>query len=98
MPLCWDELRALPLDQWPVRLIEHSGRPGPSGNIELGLAVAEEGDADDRPPCLVGWRCLNRAPEAMQRRLNAIKWRLKHEGIRVAKYGGCFGVVRGVSG
>lgn len=39
-------LRTLPAPDWPAYLGEHSGLPGPRGNIELALAVAEEADAD----------------------------------------------------
>lgn len=38
-------LRTLPTSQWPAYLTEHSGLPGPRGNIELAQAVADEGDA-----------------------------------------------------
>lgn len=38
-------LRALPREEWPAHLGAHSGLPGPRGNIELGEAVADEGDA-----------------------------------------------------
>lgn len=37
-------LRSLDPSAWPGYLTEHSGLPGPRGNIELGQAVAEEGD------------------------------------------------------
>ncbi len=37
-------LRALDAARWPVYLREHSGLPGPRGNIELAQAVADEGD------------------------------------------------------
>ena len=39
------QLRALAAQQWPPYLSEHSGLPGPRGNIELAQAVADEGDA-----------------------------------------------------
>lgn len=38
-------LRALPRSEWHAHLTEHSGLPGPRGNIELAQAVADEGDA-----------------------------------------------------
>lgn len=38
------ELRALDRRDWPALLRERSGLPGPRGNIELGQAVADEGD------------------------------------------------------
>ena len=38
------ELRALAAGRWPAYLHEHSGLPGPRGNIELGQAVADVGD------------------------------------------------------
>ena len=41
-----DELRALERTRWPAFLTEHSGLPGPRGNIELARAVGEEADAD----------------------------------------------------
>jgi hypothetical protein len=41
---CRAALRALDVSQWPAYLTEHSGLPGPRGNIELGQAVADEGD------------------------------------------------------
>ncbi len=34
------------LDDWEPFLLEESGLPGPRGNIELGRAVAEEGDEE----------------------------------------------------
>jgi hypothetical protein len=37
-------LRGLDVRQWPQYLREHSGLPGPRGNIELAQAVADEGD------------------------------------------------------
>jgi hypothetical protein len=37
------ELRRLADAQWPAYLREHSGLPGPRGNIELAQAVADEG-------------------------------------------------------
>jgi hypothetical protein len=37
-------LRGLDARQWPAYLREHSGLPGPRGNIELAQAVADEGD------------------------------------------------------
>jgi hypothetical protein len=37
-------LRTLDPADWPGFLTEHSGLPGPRGNIELGQAVAEEAD------------------------------------------------------
>jgi len=37
-------LRALDRRDWPAFLGEHSGLPGPRANIELGRAVADEGD------------------------------------------------------
>lgn len=40
------ELRALNAMAWPAYLGEHSGLPGPRGNIELAQAVADEGDSD----------------------------------------------------
>lgn len=39
-------LRALPGSDWAAYLTDHSGLPGPRGNIELGLAVAEEASPD----------------------------------------------------
>ncbi|MGZ4608711.1 MAG: HEAT repeat domain-containing protein [Actinomycetes bacterium] len=39
------ELRALATSDWPAYLGEHSGLPGPRGNIELAQAVAEEADS-----------------------------------------------------
>lgn len=41
---CRTALRSLAPSVWPDYLTEHSGLPGPRGNIELGQAVAEEGD------------------------------------------------------
>lgn len=38
------ELRSLHATRWPAYLGEHSGLPGPRGNIELAQAVADEGD------------------------------------------------------
>ncbi|TMR89108.1 HEAT repeat domain-containing protein [Nonomuraea basaltis] len=38
------ELRALAATRWPAYLREHSGLPGPRGNIELAQAVADTGD------------------------------------------------------
>ena len=38
------DLRALPQPGWAAFLTEHSGLPGPRGNIELAQAVADEGD------------------------------------------------------
>jgi hypothetical protein len=38
------ELAALDRADWPAYLTEHSGLPGPRGNIELGQAVADAGD------------------------------------------------------
>ncbi|MGH3479057.1 MAG: HEAT repeat domain-containing protein [Nocardioidaceae bacterium] len=38
-------LRPLGKPEWPTYLAEHSGLPGPRGNIELARAVAEEADA-----------------------------------------------------
>jgi len=38
------DLAARPRDAWPAYLREHSGLPGPRGNIELGQAVADLGD------------------------------------------------------
>lgn len=38
------DLRGLKKRQWPSYLKEHSGLPGPRGNIELAQAVAEESD------------------------------------------------------
>lgn len=40
-----ETLRALPQRAWADYLTEHSGLPGPRGNIELALAVAEEASA-----------------------------------------------------
>ncbi|MCL3862296.1 HEAT repeat domain-containing protein [Actinotalea sp. K2] len=37
-------LRRLPSTGWPAYLSEHSGLPGPRGNIELAKALAEEAD------------------------------------------------------
>lgn len=37
-------LAALERSAWPAYLDEHSGLPGPRGNIELALAVADAGD------------------------------------------------------
>jgi hypothetical protein len=37
------ELRSLAAAHWPTYLLEHSGLPGPRGNIELAQAVADEG-------------------------------------------------------
>ena len=39
------DLRALATPDWPGYLEEHSGLPGPRGNIELAQAVADEADA-----------------------------------------------------
>lgn len=39
------ELRTLAVPRWPAYLRQHSGLPGPRGNIELGQAAADEGDA-----------------------------------------------------
>ena len=41
------QLAALDHAAWPVYLTEHSGLPGPRGNIELGQAVADVGTLDD---------------------------------------------------
>ena len=41
-------LRALDEQEWPGYLTDHSGLPGPRGNIELGQAVADEAS----PECL----------------------------------------------
>lgn len=41
---CRAALAALSRDAWPAYLTEHSGLPGPRGNIELGQAVADVGD------------------------------------------------------
>lgn len=38
------ELMALRRSDWPAYLSEHSGLPGPRGNIELGQALADVGD------------------------------------------------------
>ncbi len=38
-------LRGLPRKEWPAHLRANSGLPGPRGNIELGEATADEGDA-----------------------------------------------------
>jgi hypothetical protein len=38
-------LRVLHRSEWQTHLTEHSGLPGPRGNIELAQAVADEGDA-----------------------------------------------------
>jgi HEAT repeat protein len=38
------DLSALPPPDWAAFLTEHSGLPGPRGNIELAQAVADEGD------------------------------------------------------
>ena len=38
------ELRRLKRREWPGYLTDHSGLPGPRGNIELAQAVAEEAD------------------------------------------------------
>ena len=38
------QLRTLAAARWPAYLCEHSGLPGPRGNIELAQAVADEGD------------------------------------------------------
>lgn len=38
-------LRRRPTTQWPAYLRDHSGLPGPRGNIELAQAFAEETDA-----------------------------------------------------
>jgi hypothetical protein len=38
------ELAGLDRSRWPAYLTEHSGLPGPRGNIELGQAVADAGD------------------------------------------------------
>lgn len=38
------DLRALPVPAWPGYLTEHSGLPGPRGNIELAQAFADECD------------------------------------------------------
>lgn len=40
------ELRALTHAEWAAFLTEHSGLPGPRGNLELARAVAEEADSD----------------------------------------------------
>jgi hypothetical protein len=40
-----EALRSLPRSQWAAYLTEHSGLPGPRGNIELGQALADEADA-----------------------------------------------------
>lgn len=40
------ELRALPLDEWRGYLREHSGLPGPRGNLELADAFAAEAPAE----------------------------------------------------
>ncbi len=39
-----DQLRLLDTSEWASYLTAYSGLPGPRGNIELGRAVAEEGD------------------------------------------------------
>lgn len=39
------ELRRLRKPEWPIYLKQHSGLPGPRGNIELAQAVAEEADS-----------------------------------------------------
>ena len=39
-------LRALPEADWAAYLTDRSGLPGPRGNIELGLAFAEEASSD----------------------------------------------------
>jgi hypothetical protein len=39
-------LERLDRDAWPAYLTEHSGLPGPRGNIELGQAVADTGDRE----------------------------------------------------
>lgn len=39
-------LRALPADAWEAYLAEHSGLPGPRGNLELLAAVGDEAPAD----------------------------------------------------
>lgn len=41
-------LRTLDEEEWPGYLTDHSGLPGPRGNIELGQAVADEAS----PECL----------------------------------------------
>lgn len=40
-----EQLRALDSARWPAFLTEHSGLPGPRGNLELGQALAEEADS-----------------------------------------------------
>lgn len=40
------ELRALTRSKWQTYLAEHSGLPGPRGNIELAQAVAQEADPE----------------------------------------------------
>lgn len=42
------------LDQWEPYLLEHSGLPGPRGNIELGQAAADVGTVD-RFDALLRW-------------------------------------------
>jgi hypothetical protein len=51
-----DEYRAAleGIDRWEPYLLEHSGLPGPRGNIELGQAVAEVGTAE-RFDALLRW-------------------------------------------
>jgi hypothetical protein len=44
-------LRALPADTWEAYLAEHSGLPGPRGNLELLAAVGDEAPAER----LRGW-------------------------------------------
>lgn len=39
------DLSAIPIEEWPTYLTEHSGLPGPRGNIELAEVCADLGDA-----------------------------------------------------
>jgi hypothetical protein len=57
-----DEYRAAleDLDRWEPYLLEHSGLPGPRGNIELGQAAADVGTAE-RFDALLRWT-PDRAP------------------------------------
>jgi HEAT repeat protein len=41
-----EALRSLPRSDWAGYLTEHSGLPGPRGNLELAQAAADEGDVD----------------------------------------------------
>ncbi|MBN2002465.1 MAG: hypothetical protein JXA21_03840 [Anaerolineae bacterium] len=40
-----EKLREMPREAWEPFLLAESGLPGPRGNIELGQAIADEGDA-----------------------------------------------------